>query len=283
MRNPLRQSVQRSNDANPAPFEGQGQSDGGFLRKDLRGHVVAMSGEFVGTILFLFFAFGGTQIANTITPASQPNVGTLVYISLSFGFSLAVTAWSFYRISGGLFNPAVTLGMCISGTLPWVRGLFLFPAQMLGGMVAAALVSCMFPGPLAVNTTLTNGTSIAQGVFIEMILTTELVFTVLMLAAEKSKTTFIAPLGIGLALFVAELTGVYFTGGSLNPTRSFGPCVVNRAFPGYHWIYWVGPALGACLAAAYYKFAKFMNYEEANPGQDMSHDPSEASNSDKNR
>ena len=79
---------------------------------------------------------------------------------------------------------------------------------MLGGMVAAALVSCMFPGPLAVNTTLTNGTSIAQGVFIEMILTTELVFTVLMLAAEKSKTTFIAPLGIGLALFVAELTGL---------------------------------------------------------------------------
>jgi aquaporin related protein len=95
--------------------------------------------------------------------------------------------------------------MVITGTLPPLRGLLLFPPQMLGGMVAAGLVSCMFPGPLAVETTLTSGTSAAQGVFIEMFGTAELVFTVLMLAAEKSKATFIAPVGIGLALFVAEL------------------------------------------------------------------------------
>ena len=72
------------------------------------GHIVAMSGEFVGTAMFLFFAFGGTQIANTIDP-NIPNIGQLMYISLSFGFSLAVTAWVFYRISGGLFNPAVRI------------------------------------------------------------------------------------------------------------------------------------------------------------------------------
>lgn len=98
--------------------------------------------------------------------------------------------------------------MVITGTLPPIRGLLLFPPQMLGGMVAAGLVSCMFPGTLAVETTLTAGTSIAQGVFIEMFCTAELVFTVLMLAAEKSKATFIAPVGIGLALFVAELAGM---------------------------------------------------------------------------
>lgn len=95
--------------------------------------------------------------------------------------------------------------MVITGTLPPIRGLLLFPAQMLGGMVAAGLVSCMFPGPLAVQTKLTQGTSITQGLFIEMFATAELVFTILMLAAEKSKATFIAPVGIGLALFVAEL------------------------------------------------------------------------------
>ena len=67
----------------------------------------------------------------------------------------------------------------------------------------------MFPGPLAVNTTLTHSTSIAQGLFIEMFLTSELVLTVLFLAAEKSKATFLAPVGIGLALFVAELTGLF--------------------------------------------------------------------------
>ena len=65
----------------------------------------------------------------------------------------------------------------------------------------------MFPGPLAVQTVLSSGTSIAQGLFIEMFLTAELVFAVLMLAAEKTKATFIAPVGIGLALFVAELAG----------------------------------------------------------------------------
>ena len=196
----------------------------------------------------------------------------------------------------------VTLGMIVTGTLPWARGLLLFPAQMLGGIVAAALVACLFPGPLVVETKLNAETSIARGVFIEMFLTAELVLTVLFLAAEKSKATFIAPVGIGLALFVAELTGsssfklsfsgqvseltivcqgVLFTGGSLNPTRSFGPCVVNREFPGHHWIYWIGPFLGALISAGYYKFAKFFNYEEANPGQDASHNSEE--NSDKNR
>ena len=97
--------------------------------------------------------------------------------------------------------------MVISGALPPIRGLLLFFPQILGGMVAAALVSCMFPGPLAVETSLSNGTSIAQGLFIEMFLTAELVITILMLAAEKTRATFIAPVGIGLALFVAELTG----------------------------------------------------------------------------
>ena len=114
----------------------------------------------------------------------------------------------------------MTFGMMITGTLPWVRGLLLFPAQVLGGMVAAALVSCLFPGKLAVETTLTNGTSIVQGVFIEMFLTAELVITVLMLAAEKSKATFIAPVGIGLALFVSELTGSW-------ECRSFDDCDAN--------------------------------------------------------
>jgi aquaporin related protein len=102
----------------------------------------------------------------------------------------------------------VTLGLCMAGALPWSRGLVLFPAQLIGGIVAAALVSCMFPGDIArVNTTLSPNTSIAQGVFIEMFLTCELVLAVLMLAVEKSKDTFVAPIGIGLALFVAEMAG----------------------------------------------------------------------------
>ena len=74
----------------------------------LQGHFVAMSGEFVGTIMFLYFAFGATQIANVLNADAGPNTSGLLYISLAFGFSLATTAWVFYRVSGGLFNPAVS-------------------------------------------------------------------------------------------------------------------------------------------------------------------------------
>lgn len=99
------------------------------------------------------------------------------------------------------------MGMCLVGALPYFRGLLLIIAQILGGITAAAIVSCLFPGPVTFNTTLAGGTSIAQGLFIEMFLTAELVFTIFMLAAEKHRGTFIAPIGIGLALFIAELTG----------------------------------------------------------------------------
>ena len=102
-----------------------------------------------------------------------------------------------------------------------------------------------------------------------MFLTAELVFTIFMLAAEKHKGTFIAPIGIGLSLFIAELSGVYYTGGSLNPARSFGPCVVVHTFENYHWIYWIGPLLGSLLASGFYKFIKMLEYETANPGQDF--------------
>jgi aquaporin related protein len=98
--------------------------------------------------------------------------------------------------------------MVIAGTLPPIRGLFLFPAQLIAAMAAGGLVQVMTPGDIgATNTTLSPGTSVAQGVFIEMFMTAELVFVVLMLAAEKSKDTFLAPIGIGLALFVAMMGG----------------------------------------------------------------------------
>jgi aquaporin rerated protein, other eukaryote len=191
----------------PSPLAYKSQ---GGRWEDIRAHLVAMSGEFFGTIFFLWFALSAAQVAAMTNP--DPNglqtPQTLLYISLGFGMSLLVSAWAFYRISGGLFNPAVVLGMCVSGSLPWIRGAFLIPAELLGSMIAAALVQCMFPGDVgAVITKLAPGVSIARGVFIEMFLTTLLVFVILMLAAEKHQATFIAPVGIGLALFVAELTG----------------------------------------------------------------------------
>ena len=74
------------------------------------------------------------------------------------------------------------------------------------------------------------------GVFIEMFLTAQLVFVILMLAVEKQKSTFLAPVAIGLTVIVDQLVGIYYTGSSLNPARSFGPDVIV-GFPHYHWIY----------------------------------------------
>jgi aquaporin related protein len=197
----------------------------------VRNHFIATSGEFAGTFLFLFFAFSGTQVANTQTQGQSgsaivaASIRRSCFTSACFGFSLAVNAWVFFRISGGLFNPAVSLfssrrerGALLTmikghlwhvlvGALPLLRSCLLIFSQILGGIAAAAVVSVLFPGALNVQTSLGGGTSVVQGLFIEMFLSAELIFTIFMLAAEKHKGTFIAPVGIGLSLFIAELTG----------------------------------------------------------------------------
>ncbi|GAA5822421.1 hypothetical protein JCM11251_006333 [Rhodosporidiobolus azoricus] len=239
------------------------------MRLVVKNHFIAMIGEFVGTATFLFFALGGTNVANipdtSVTGSAgevaAPNTSNLLFIALSFGFSLAVSVWVFFRISGGLFNPAVSLGMLLIGALTPVRAALLVVSQLLGAIVGAALISALTPGPLYALTTLRPGMSISRGCFLEMFATWLLLLAILFLAAEKTKATFLAPIGIGLALFVAELATVLYTGGSLNPARSFGPAVVMGDFPGYHWIYWVGPCLGAAFAAAFYRFLKWMEYE----------------------
>ncbi|EAW13465.1 aquaporin [Aspergillus clavatus NRRL 1] len=240
------------------------------LAPSLRNNMIAMVGEFVGTFLFLFFSYAGTQVSNTPKPApgSPPNLEALLYSSLCFGFSLTVNVWAFYRVTGGLFNPSVTLALCLVGGMPPIRGVLVFAAQIVGGIAAAGVVSALFPGPLNVTTRLGGGASISQGLFIEMFLTAQLVFVIIMLAVVKQKSTFLAPVAIGLAFFVAEMIGDYYTGGSLNPARSLGPDVINRSFPGYHWIYWVGPLLGSLLACGFYTFLRLFQYETVNPGQD---------------
>lgn len=120
-----------------------------------------------------------------------------------------------------------------------------------------------------------------------MLLTAELIFTILMLAVEKHRATFVAPLGIGMALFLGHIigerlalynvnvctgtnlsVGVNFTGASLNPARTFGPAVVLGKFTSDHWIYWVGPISGSLVAASFYRLLKYLEYESANPSQD---------------
>ncbi|OLN90228.1 Aquaporin-1-like protein 3 [Colletotrichum chlorophyti] len=236
-----------------------------------RNNIVVVLGEFVGTFLFLLFSFAGTQIANTPigAPGSNPNLPVIIFIALSFGVSLTANVWAFYRVTGGMFNPVVTLALTVCGGLPPFRALIVIPTQIIAGLAAAGVASAMFPGPLAVTTGLGGGSNTAQGFFIEVALTSQLVFVILMLAVEKHRSTFLAPVGIGLSFFIAELVGVYFTGGSLNPARSFGPAVVVGDFPTYHWIYWLGPTLGSLVACGFYALLRNLRYYECNPGQEL--------------
>jgi aquaporin rerated protein, other eukaryote len=82
------------------------------IRNTIRNHFIAMLGEFCGTVLFLFFSFAPAQIAVTAikgAPGNLPNPADLLYIASAFGASLAVNVWAFYRINGGMLNPAVYL------------------------------------------------------------------------------------------------------------------------------------------------------------------------------
>lgn len=173
--------------------------------------------------------------------------------------------------------------MLLVGAFGPIRAICLFLSQIVGSIAASAMVKGVFPARLNVLTTLSEPTSVVRGVFIEALLTAELVFTILMLAKEKHRATFVAPVGIGLSLFITQLVGVFYTGGSVNPARSFGPCVVTNNWDKNHWIYCksrlahsrnslkflgVGPIVGALIAVAFYLLIKTLDYEMANPGQD---------------
>ncbi|WVR08139.1 hypothetical protein IAU60_005185 [Kwoniella sp. DSM 27419] len=248
---------------------------------DIKNDLIAMAGEFIGTILFLLFALGAVQAtaANTAANTTGNAVGTTpvgsdsnkllsyYYISAAFGLSLFATASIFYRFTGSIFNPSVSLALCLIGAIKPVRFILVSFAQMIGAIVASAILAGLTPGPLSVNVGLGFGTSRTQGLFIEMFTTAALVLSVLMLAAEKHLLTPFAPLGFGFTLFIVMLFSVGFTGGAVNTARAFGPACI-QGFANYHWIYWLGPTLGALLATAFYLFLKHVHYWRITPGQD---------------
>ncbi|KAF7967821.1 hypothetical protein HWV62_17507 [Athelia sp. TMB] len=236
------------------------------IRQDLQAALV----EFVGTTFFLLLGLGGIQSTTAAIASAGGSTSTLeltVYISTCMGFSLLVSAWLFFRITGGLFNPNVALSLMLVGILPPVRFVLYCIAELLGSIAASALIMALNPGPLSVNTILQADINVAQGVFIEMFITTALVLAVLMLAEEKHTATPFAPIGIGLTAFAAHLWATWYTGASMNTARSFGPAVVTGFPDSKHWVYWVGPCLGSFVGSAFYAILKHYKYWQFNPNQ----------------
>lgn len=150
----------------------------------------------------------------------------------------------------------MSTALWVVGLIRWDRALYSVAAQLFASVCSALVVSALIPGPVPFNTALDPTASVARGLFLEMFLTAQLVLTILVLPSGGAK-----PLYIGMALFIAEMTGVFFTGGSLNPARSFGPAVVV-GFHSYDWIYLMGPIMGAGLSAGTFSLINFLQAEE---------------------
>jgi MIP family channel proteins len=236
-----------------------------------RQHLSTVLGEIIGTTMFLFLAFAATETATsgalgiTTAIAGNPNIQQLLFISLAFSVSLTINAWIFFRVTGGFFNPAVTLALWLTGALRPTAAILVFFAQIAGSIAASALTLALFSSPASVRTTLSPGTSIVRGLFIETILSAELVFAALMLAKDRDRATPMASIGIGVALFVGEMAGLPYTGGSMNPARSLGPNVVANMWEWTHWIYWAGPIIGSLLATTLYCLIRGLHGELAYP------------------
>ncbi|KAB8226514.1 aquaporin-like protein [Aspergillus novoparasiticus] len=167
------------------------------------------------------------------------NTSNLLYLLLSFGFSLLVNVWTFYRLTGGLFNPVIILALCLCRGIYSIRGVLVFASQILAGIILAGVVRP----------------------FIKIFLTAYLVFVVVILAVVNQESTFLAPIGIGLVLFVNQLVGTYYTGCAFNPACALGPNIINRSFPRYQWIYWIEPLLESLLIYRFYSFVSIFHYK----------------------
>ncbi|WAQ87839.1 hypothetical protein PtA15_8A746 [Puccinia triticina] len=245
---------------------------------EIKRDLLAAVAEYIGTTVFLLMGMGGIQAAATSNEAAKEasrssiinevaSVSQLLYISTSMALALLASAWTFFRISGSVFNPNVAIALAMTGALKPIRFFLYVVAEILAGITASAILNAILPGSLAVGCGLGVETKVWQGLVIEAILTGILTITVLFLAVEKHRATPFAPVAIGLVLFATHMFGVIFTGAAMNSARAFGPDVIT-GFKSYHWIYWIGPSIGSIVAAMIYLFLKSVDYETFNPKQD---------------
>ena len=220
--------------------------------------VKAVLAEFVGTFALMFV--GGAAM---ITGGDN-----LLAIALAHGLILAVMVSATMHISGGQINPAVSIALWIIKKQSAARTGMFMAAQLLGAVLAAVLLKALLAGPAfgTLGATLTLGEfsrdggehiSAARTLGLELIATFFLMFVIMGTAIDKrgvGKTAAIGGLAIGLTVAAAILCIGPATGASLNPARSFGPALVAEGGAwDMHWAYWVGPIIGAAMAALAYR------------------------------
>jgi len=210
--------------------------------------------EFIAVLLLVFFGPGAALAALSVSGGTL-NAASIVAIAGAFGLAIALLVAATANISGGHINPAVTFGAVITGKMSITKGGMYWIGQLLGAIVGALLLAAAVPdtvqGNLGANA-LAPGVSAMHGLLLEIIITFALVFVVFATAMDSKGLGHLAPLAIGMTIFVGHLVAVPFTGTSMNPARSLGPALVANVWTD-HWIFWLGPLIGGGLGALVYE------------------------------
>ncbi|KAM4797480.1 aquaporin-5-like [Rhinophrynus dorsalis] len=213
----------------------------------------AVFAEFLATLIFVFFGLGSALK----WPSALP---TVLQISLAFGLVIGTLVQSVGHVSGGHINPAVTVAFLLGSHISIWRAVFYIIAQLVGGIAGAGILYGVVPaqirGNLAVNT-LSDSTTPGLAFVVEMILTFQLVLCIFASTDSRRSDNVGSPaLSIGLSVTLGHLIGIYFTGCSMNPARSFAPAVIVKRFTN-HWVFWIGPLAGGILASLIYNYILF--------------------------
>jgi aquaporin TIP len=205
-------------------------------------------GEFVGAFTLIFVG-GGAGIASVYYG------NNVVAVALANGLAIGIMVTNLGHISGGHFNPSITLGFLVTRRITPRLAAVYWACQLLGAIAAAYILRYLFQkGSVGAFAAPTTHTTDAKAVVLELIMTAFLVWAVWATAVDpRGAFKSIAGLAIGLTITIDVFVGGPFTGAAMNPARAFGPELAGNMWHGW-WIYWVGPAAGALLAALVYEY-----------------------------
>jgi MIP family channel proteins len=213
-----------------------------------------LTAEFLGTFALVFFGEGAICADQFLHGAG--NVG-LLGIAAAHGLAIAIMVSALGHISGGHFNPAVTIGFWVTKRVSTLEVALYWVAQLAGAVAAAFLLKALIPEDtwraVALGTPeLVRDLPRLSAMILEAVTTFFLVLMVFATAVDERGTfRAIAGFGIGISITLGILVAGPFTGGALNPARAFGPALASS-----HWanwgVYWVGPLAGGFLAGLLY-------------------------------
>ena len=224
-----------------------------------------LTAEFVGTFTLIFVGAGSIIAANAIgvtTGAIGPGIGGagLVTIALAHGLAIGVMVSAVGHVSGAHFNPAVTIGAWVTRRIGSAAAVAYVVTQFLGAIAGAFALRLVLPGaawePVLLGTPTVNPIlDDWQAIALEAVLTFFLMWVVFATALDPDGAFGkIAGLAIGLTIAMDIMMGGPFTGAAMNPARSLGPALASGELTGT-WVYFLGPIIGATLAALLYDLA----------------------------